>query len=68
MAESMVARLAERLRDDPANVDGWVMLMRSYRTLGRDGEARKALADATAANPSRAGELRTAAASLGIGL
>jgi cytochrome c-type biogenesis protein CcmH len=68
MAESMVARLAERLRNDPANVDGWVMLMRSYRTLGRDGEARKALADAIAANPSRAGELRTAAASLGIGV
>jgi hypothetical protein len=44
------------------------MLMRSYRTLGRDAEARAALADAVAANPSRAAELRSAAASLGVSL
>jgi len=44
------------------------MLMRSYKTLGRDAEARTALARAVAANPARAGELRSAAASLGIGL
>ena len=29
MAEGMVARLEERLKGDPANVEGWVMLMRS---------------------------------------
>lgn len=68
MAESMVARLAQKLKDDPTNTDGWIMLMRSYKTLGRDAEARTALASAVAANPARAGELRSAAASLGIGL
>src|SRR5205085_3724374 len=51
MAEGMVARLAARLEQQPANVDGWIMLMRSYKTLGRDGEARAALARARAANP-----------------
>jgi len=66
MAESMVARLAQRLKADPSNVDGWIMLMRSYRTLGRDGEAKAALRDAVAANPARAAELRSAAAGLGI--
>ena len=55
-------------RPIPANVDGWVMLMRSYRTLGRDGEAKAALAEAVAANPAHAAELRSAAASLGVSL
>jgi cytochrome c-type biogenesis protein CcmH len=68
MAEGMVARLAAKLKADPSNVDGWIMLMRSYRTLGRDGEAKAALASALAANPSRADELRTAAATLGVTL
>jgi cytochrome c-type biogenesis protein CcmH len=68
MAEGMVARLADKLKADPSNVDGWIMLMRSYRTLGRDGEAKAALASAVAANPSQADDLRTAAASLGVSL
>ena len=66
MAEDMVARLAERLEDDPANVDGWIMLMRSYRTLGRDAEADAAYRSALAANPAAAEQLRAAAATLGI--
>jgi cytochrome c-type biogenesis protein CcmH len=68
MAEGLVARLAAKQKADPSNVDGWIMLMRSYRTLGRDGEAKAALASALAANPSRADELRTAAATLGVTL
>jgi cytochrome c-type biogenesis protein CcmH len=68
MAEGMVARLAAKLKADPSNVDGWIMLMRSYRTLGRDAEAKAALAKAVAANSSRAAELRSAAASLGVTL
>ena len=68
MAEGMVARLAAKLKADPKNVDGWIMLMRSYRTLGRDTEAKAALDEAVAANPSRAAELRSAAASLGVSL
>ncbi len=66
MAEDMVARLAARLQSDPANVDGWIMLMRSYRTLGRDAEAEAAYRSALAANPGAAVQLREAAAALGI--
>ena len=68
MAESMVARLAQDLKVNPANLDGWIMLMRSYRTLGRDREAKAALAEAVAANPAHAAQLRSAAASLGLSL
>ncbi|QDZ27696.1 c-type cytochrome biogenesis protein CcmI [Noviherbaspirillum sp. UKPF54] len=40
--EGMVARLAERLKNEPDNVDGWNMLARSYNALGRFDEASKA--------------------------
>lgn len=66
MAESMVARLERRLQGDPSNVDGWIMLMRSRSTLGQPEKARKALADALAANPAKAGYLRQQAEVLGI--
>jgi cytochrome c-type biogenesis protein CcmH len=68
MAEGMVERLAQKLKADPSNVDGWIMLMRTSRTRGRAGEAKAARASALAANPSRADELRSAAASLGVSL
>jgi len=66
MAEGMVARLAARLQQQPNNVDGWIMLMRSYRTLGREADARQALAKALTANPSAKAQLSEAAASLGL--
>lgn len=66
MAEGMVARLAARLEREPGDVDGWIMLMRSYRTLGRDGEARSALASALAANPRERARLEAAAETLGV--
>ncbi|WP_374414513.1 tetratricopeptide repeat protein [Novosphingobium colocasiae] len=66
MAEGMVMRLEGKLKADPANVDGWVMLMRSRVTLGEPGKARQALADAVAANPARAAYLREQAGVLGI--
>jgi cytochrome c-type biogenesis protein CcmH len=67
MAEQMVAGLAARLERDPRDVAGWIMLMRSYRTLGRDADARAALGKALAANPAEREMLSAAAASLGIG-
>lgn len=67
MAEGMVARLAERLESEPGDVEGWIMLMRSYRQLGRDGAARDARDKAIAANPEAKQQLREAAAMLGIG-
>jgi cytochrome c-type biogenesis protein CcmH len=66
MAEGMVARLEAKLAADPANVDGWIMLMRSRMTLGQPDRARRALADATRANPAAAVQLREAAEALGI--
>jgi cytochrome c-type biogenesis protein CcmH len=66
MAEGMVARLAARLARQPANPDGGIMLIRSYKTLGRDGEARAALAKARAANPGARAQLDEAAATLGV--
>jgi len=66
MAEGMVARLEERLKGDPANVDGWIMLMRSRVTLGQPDLARKALTDAVAENPGKAEFLRQQAAALGV--
>ncbi|MCT2557477.1 tetratricopeptide repeat protein [Tsuneonella sp. YG55] len=66
MAEGMVARLEARLATDPSNVDGWMMLMRSRKTLGQDAAAAKALTAAIAANPGRRAELEAAAGQLGI--
>ena len=66
MAEGMVARLEAKLKADPANVDGWIMLIRSRMTLGQADLARQALAAALAANPGRAAQLREQAAALGV--
>jgi len=38
----MVAEFAVKMEKDPANLQGWVMLARSYRILGRNEEAAKA--------------------------
>jgi cytochrome c-type biogenesis protein CcmH len=36
---AMVAKLAERLQSNPEDMQGWLMLARSYKSLGRDAEA-----------------------------
>ncbi len=66
MAEGMVAKLEGKLASDPGNVDGWIMLMRSRKTLGQDSAASQALASAIAANPTRKAELEQAASQLGV--
>ncbi len=66
MVAGMVASLEARLQDEPQNLDGWVMLMRSRMTLGETGKARDALAAAIAANPGEETELRAQAEQLGI--
>lgn len=40
--EAMVDGLAQRLREQPDNVPGWVMLARSYETMGRFADAADA--------------------------
>jgi cytochrome c-type biogenesis protein CcmH len=42
--ESMVTALAERLQTDPSNIEGWSMLARSYKSLGRFKAASEAYA------------------------
>jgi cytochrome c-type biogenesis protein CcmH len=66
MAEGMVARLEARLKADPRNIDGWIMLIRSRATLGQSEQARAALAQAVAANPASEAKLREQAGLLGI--
>jgi cytochrome c-type biogenesis protein CcmH len=46
--EDMVARLAERMRSEPDNSDGWLLLGRSYMALNRYAEASAAFAAAHA--------------------
>ncbi len=46
--EALVARLAARLKDNPEDAEGWVMLGRSYVVLGRFEEGAEAYANATA--------------------
>ena len=66
MAEGMVAQLEARLQQNPGNLDGWVMLMRSRMTLGEPAKAKAALEAAVKANPAEAAELRRQAQALGI--
>lgn len=66
MAEGMVSRLDARLKDNPKNVDGWIMLMRSRMSLAQPDKASQALKDAVAANPGQAEMLRQQAGILGV--
>lgn len=66
MVQGMVARLEGKLKADPANVDGWIMLMRSRMTLGEAAKAGAARDAAVAANPGAAARIRGAAATLGV--
>ena len=47
MVRGMVARLAERLKQDGSDVEGWLRLLRAYMVLGEKEQAR------TAANEAR---------------
>lgn len=52
--ETMVARLADKLKDNPDDVEGWKMLGRSYGVLGRFSEAAQAYSKAAARAPKDA--------------
>jgi cytochrome c-type biogenesis protein CcmH len=51
MIESMVARLAARLKDSPDDAEGWLRLARSYGVLGEAAKARDAFARAATLRP-----------------
>ncbi len=52
MIESMVSRLAQRMAENGADVDGWLRLIKAYSVLG---ERDKALAAAASARGALAG-------------
>ena len=60
MIASMVDGLAKKLETNPKDVDGWVMLIRSYTALGRKADTTRALKSAIAANPASAAQLTAA--------
>ena len=64
--ESMVARLAERLEANPDDVEGWIMLARTYSAMGRHDEAAKAFAKAETRFPQNAQLLADYADSLAM--
>jgi cytochrome c-type biogenesis protein CcmH len=64
--ETMVARLAARLKENPEDVEGWTMLGRSYAVLGRFPEASAAYAQAVARAPKDAQLLADYADSLAM--
>lgn len=66
MARGMVESLEGKLKSDPDNVDGWVMLMRSRIALGEPAKASQAFKDALAANPAQAERLKSEAEILGV--
>ncbi|HYG55826.1 MAG TPA: c-type cytochrome biogenesis protein CcmI [Burkholderiales bacterium] len=49
--ETMVERLATRLKERPDDVEGWRLLGRSYMAMGRFGDAAEALARAAKMAP-----------------
>lgn len=46
MIDQMVSGLAEKLKKDGSDLQGWLRLVKAYGVLGRQKEATKALADA----------------------
>jgi cytochrome c-type biogenesis protein CcmH len=46
MVRGMVERLAERLKRDGSDIDGWLRLVRAYAVLGERDKARAAASDA----------------------
>jgi cytochrome c-type biogenesis protein CcmH len=66
MVQGMLESLEGKLKADPANVQGWIMLMRSRMTLGETTKASAAYKSAVAANPSQSVRIREAARTLGV--
>ncbi|MDM9007153.1 tetratricopeptide repeat protein, partial [Klebsiella pneumoniae] len=64
--EGMVARLAQRLQQQPDDVAGWRMLVRSYETLGRYPQAVDAWRRLLALKPDDPDLLTDYAVTLGM--
>jgi cytochrome c-type biogenesis protein CcmH len=64
--ETMVGRLAVRMKENPEDVEGWMMLGRSYAVMGRFPESSEAYAKAVARSPKDAQLLADYADSLAM--
>jgi cytochrome c-type biogenesis protein CcmH len=51
--ESMVERLAAKMKEEPENLEGWIRLANAYGVLGKREESRAAWAEAAKRAPSR---------------
>jgi cytochrome c-type biogenesis protein CcmH len=58
MVRGMVSRLAERLKQDGSDVEGWLRLLRAYMVLGDKEQARAAAGEARRALASDPEKLR----------
>lgn len=58
--ERIVAQLAERMKRTPDDVDGWLLLGRSYMALGRHAEGRDAYREAWVRTPVKDDDLKVA--------
>ena len=47
----MVEQLADRLKNDKNDLEGWIKLYQSYKVLGKNEKALKAIRDAIKLNP-----------------
>lgn len=66
MVQAMVDGLQVKLEKNPANVNGWIMLMRSRITLGETVKATAALNKAIESNPGAKEKLMQEAQILGV--
>ena len=69
MIRSMVARLADRLKEDGNDIEGWQRLLRAYMVLGERDKANAAAADAKRAlvnDPDKLRRLGDMIKSLGL--
>ncbi len=64
--ETMVGRLAARMKENPEDTEGWMMLGRSYAVMGRFPESSEAYAKAAARSPKDAQLLADYADSLAM--
>jgi cytochrome c-type biogenesis protein CcmH len=58
MVRGMVARLAERLRNDGSDVEAWLRLVRAYVVLGERDKANEAVGNARRALASDPDKVR----------
>ena len=58
MIGGMVARLADRLKRDGSDVEGWLRLVRAYVVLGERDKANATIVDARRALASDPGKVR----------